>query len=54
MADLELHPAPNWDSIEEKDDSAFDLGYDYDWLASDDSDEGMFLFPSHLFALSAG
>ena len=41
--DLELHPAPNWDSIEENEDRACDLGYDYDWLASDDSDDGMFL-----------
>ena len=43
MVDLDLHPAPNWDSIEENDGNAFDLGYDYDWLASDDSDDGMFL-----------
>lgn len=43
MVDLDLHPAPNWDSIEENEDSACDLGYDYDWLASDDSDDGMFL-----------
>ena len=25
MVDLELHPAPSWDSIEENDDSAFDV-----------------------------
>ena len=43
MVDLDLHPAPNWDSIEENEDRACDLGYDYDWLASDDSDDGMFL-----------
>ena len=38
MVDLDLHPAPNWDSIEENEDRACDLGYDYDWLASDDSE----------------
>ena len=43
MVDLDLHPAPNWDSIEENEDRACDLGYDYDWLASDDSNDGMFL-----------
>ena len=43
MVDLDLHPAPNWDSIEDNDDIAFDLGYDYDCLPSDDSDDGMFL-----------
>ena len=41
MVDLDLRPTPNWDSIEENEDRACDLGYD--WLASDDSDDGMFL-----------
>jgi hypothetical protein len=44
MVDVDLHSAPNWDSIEENEDTACDLGYDYDWIASDDSDDGMFLY----------